>query len=193
MRSPEFQDIDDNHVGIDLNTLISVYPATVSWVSDLDGVNRTLRLLSGDRIQIWIQYNDEAKQMNVTVAPFGISKPKRPLISTNLDLSSYFVDSMFVRFSPSTTTVTSEQYILGWSFTTISGEEAPSLDLKSLPVSPRPSKEKKKLGTGIGTYILRLRRYRELKEDWEREYNPERLSYRDLYRATHGFKEKKVR
>ncbi|CAN1167957.1 L-type lectin-domain containing receptor kinase I.3 [Linum perenne] len=198
MRSPEFQDIDDNHVGIDLNT-----------VSDLDGVNRTLRLLSGDRIQIWIQYNDEAKQMNVTVAPFGISKPKRPLISTNLDLSSYFVDSMFVRFSPSTTTVTSEQYILGWSFTTISGEEAPSLDLKSLPVSPRPSKEKKKLGapvtaaliilsiilagTGIGTYILRLRRYRELKEDWEREYNPERLSYRDLYRATHGFKEKKVR
>ncbi|CAN1329232.1 L-type lectin-domain containing receptor kinase IV.2 [Linum perenne] len=208
MRSPEFQDIDDNHVGIDLNTLISDSPATVSWVSDLDGVNRTLRLLSGDRIQIWIQYNDEAKQMNVTVAPFGISKPKHPLISTHLDLSSYLVDSMFVGFSSSTSTVTSEQYILGWSFTTISGEEAPPLDLKSLPVSPRPSKEKKKLeapvtaaliilsiilaGTGIGTYILRLRRYRELKEDWEREYNPERLSYRDLYRATHGFKEKQV-
>ncbi|CAN1243523.1 L-type lectin-domain containing receptor kinase I.3, partial [Linum perenne] len=139
--------------------------ATVCWVSDLDGVNRTLRLLSGDRIQIWIRYDNEAKQMNVTVALFGISKPKRPLISTPLDLFSYLVDSMFVGFTSSTSTVTSKQYILGWSFTTIFGEEAPPLDLKSLPVSQRPWKEKKKLGTGIGTYILRLRRYRELKED----------------------------
>ncbi|CAN1243525.1 Probable L-type lectin-domain containing receptor kinase I.5 [Linum perenne] len=88
---------------------------------------------------------------------------------------------MFVGFTSSTSTVTSKQYILGWSFTTIFGEEAPPLDLKSLPVSQRPWKEKKKLGapvtaaliilsiilagTGIGTYILRLRRYRELKED----------------------------
>ncbi|CAN1148595.1 Probable L-type lectin-domain containing receptor kinase I.5 [Linum perenne] len=88
---------------------------------------------------------------------------------------------MFVGFTSSTSTITSKQYILGWSFTTISGEEAPPLDLKSLPVSQRPRKEKKKLGapvtaaliilsiilagTGIGTCILRLRRYRELKED----------------------------
>ncbi|CAN1282721.1 L-type lectin-domain containing receptor kinase IV.2 [Linum perenne] len=44
----------------------------------------------------------------------------------------------------------------------------------------------------IAAYVLRLRRYRELTEDWEREYNPQRLCYKDLYRATHGFREKEV-
>ncbi|CAN0910785.1 L-type lectin-domain containing receptor kinase IV.1 [Linum grandiflorum] len=208
MRSPEFQDINDNHVGIDLDTLISVSPATVSWISDADGVNRTLRLLSGDRIQIWIRYDDSEKQMNVTVAPFGVPKPHRPLISTNLDLSTYFVGSMFVGFSSSTSTVTSAQYILGWSFTQSESQSPPPLDLQSLPVSPRPTKPTKKLGApataaliilsillagaGIGAYAVQVRRYRELREDWEKEYNPERLSYRDLYRATNGFKEKRV-
>ncbi|CAN1282722.1 L-type lectin-domain containing receptor kinase IV.2 [Linum perenne] len=148
MRSPEFEDIDDNHVGVDLNTLISTASATVSYVSDQDGRNRTLR-----------------------------------------------------------STVTSEQYILGWSFSK-GDKEAPPLDLRSLPVSPRPRKQSKKLGTAatiilimlaislvgiaIAAYVLRLRRYRELTEDWEREYNPQRLCYKDLYRATHGFREKEV-
>ncbi|CAN1846724.1 L-type lectin-domain containing receptor kinase IV.2 [Linum perenne] len=207
MRSPEFEDIDDNHVGVDLNTLISTASATVSYVSDQDGRNRTLRLLSGDRMQVWILYDDLNKRMNVTVAPFGVSKPKRPLLSIRLDLSSYLVESMYVGFSSSTSTVTSEQYILGWSFSK-GDKEAPPLDLRSLPVSPRPRKQSKKLGTAatiilimlaislvgiaIAAYVLRLRRYRELTEDWEREYNPQRLCYKDLYRATHGFREKEV-
>ncbi|CAN1282719.1 L-type lectin-domain containing receptor kinase IV.2 [Linum perenne] len=193
MRSPEFEDIDDNHVGVDLNTLISTASATVSYVSDQDGRNRTLRLLSGDRMQVWILYDDLNKRMNVTVAPFGVSKPKRPLLSIRLDLSSYLVESMY--------------YILGWSFSK-GDKEAPPLDLRSLPVSPRPRKQSKKLGTAatiilimlaislvgiaIAAYVLRLRRYRELTEDWEREYNPQRLCYKDLYRATHGFREKEV-
>ncbi|CAI0547700.1 unnamed protein product [Linum tenue] len=194
MRSPEFQDIDDNHVGLDLNTLISAASAPVSYVSDSDGVNRTLRLLSADRIQIWIQYDDGQKRMNITVAPFLTPKPRRPLISTPVDLSS--------------STVTSAQYILGWSFSKTGGEEPPPLDLRNLPISPRPAKQAKKLGTAptvvliilaislagiaVGAYLIRLRRYRELTEDWEREYNPQRLCYKDLYRATHGFKEKEV-
>ncbi|CAN1282724.1 L-type lectin-domain containing receptor kinase IV.2 [Linum perenne] len=85
MRSPEFEDIDDNHVGVDLNTLISTASATVSYVSAISLV-----------------------------------------------------------------------------------------------------------GIAIAAYVLRLRRYRELTEDWEREYNPQRLCYKDLYRATHGFREKEV-
>ncbi|CAL1390741.1 unnamed protein product [Linum trigynum] len=208
MRSPEFQDIDDNHVGLDLNTLISTPSAPVSYVSDADGVNRTLRLLSGDRIQVWIRYDDGEKRMNITVAPFmTTSRPKKPLISTPVDLSAYLNESMYVGFSSSTSTVTSAQYILGWSFTK-GEEEPPPLDLRLLPVSPRPSKPAKKLGTApkvflvilsisliataVGAYLLRLRRYRELREDWEKEYNPQRLCYKDLYRATHGFKEKEV-
>ncbi|CAI0547704.1 unnamed protein product [Linum tenue] len=200
MRSPEFQDIDDNHVGLDLNTLISAASAPVSYVSDSDG--------SADRIQIWIQYDDGQKRMNITVAPFLTPKPRRPLISTPVDLSSYLVESMYVGFSSSTSTVTSAQYILGWSFSKTGGEEPPPLDLRNLPISPRPAKQAKKLGTAptvvliilaislagiaVGAYLIRLRRYRELTEDWEREYNPQRLCYKDLYRATHGFKEKEV-
>ncbi|CAN1814853.1 L-type lectin-domain containing receptor kinase IV.2 [Linum perenne] len=35
-------------------------------------------------------------------------------------------------------------------------------------------------------------RYGELTDDWEREYNPQRLCYKDLCRATHKFREKEV-
>ncbi|KAK9168364.1 hypothetical protein Syun_000504 [Stephania yunnanensis] len=34
------------------------------------------------------------------------------------------------------------------------------------------------------------KRYEEIREDWEKEYGPQRFSYKDLYKATEGFKDK---
>ncbi|KAH9701388.1 L-type lectin-domain containing receptor kinase V.9 [Citrus sinensis] len=129
---------------------------------------------------------------------------------------------MHVGFSSSTGILTSNQYILGWSFTRIG--EAQNLDISKLPIlppppsltpsasfspfAPPPEKAKEKgrgpiiivfpvvavfavaLITISGAiYIVQKKKYEEVYEDWEREYGPQRFSYKDLYKATKGFKE----
>ena len=41
-------------------------------------------------------------------------------------------------------------------------------------------------------YILRRKKYEELREDWEQEYGPHRFAYNDLYQANKGFKDKEL-
>ncbi|XP_058202006.1 L-type lectin-domain containing receptor kinase SIT2-like isoform X2 [Rhododendron vialii] len=45
----------------------------------------------------------------------------------------------------------------------------------------------------IGTfYVLRRKKYEEIREEWEREYGPHRFSYKDLFKATRGFKDEEL-
>ncbi|KAG4113577.1 hypothetical protein ERO13_D13G232050v2 [Gossypium hirsutum] len=201
MKNPEFEDIDDNHVGIDINSLQSYVSAPASYYSDKDKENKTLRLLSGKPVQLWIDYDERDMLLNVTMAPFGTQKPWLPLLSTNLNLS--MSGSMHVGFSASTGSVPSDQYILWWSFN--KSGQSQSLDYAKLPPPPPPrSRPRAKpdfqvavpsviscllVITFIGTaYKMWIRRYEEIREDWEHEYGPHRFSYKDLYNATKGFK-----
>ncbi|KAJ8750574.1 hypothetical protein K2173_015735 [Erythroxylum novogranatense] len=200
--SPEFGDINSNHVGIDINGLRSNVSAPVTYFSDKESINRTLELISGKPMQVWIEYNATEKQLNVTIAPITSEKPLHPLLSTFLDLSTIFWDSMFVGFSSATGEVVSRQYILGWSFNR-SGK-AVALDKSQLPSLPRnrksnfptilriliPSAALMLLVIFIIVYMIRRKKYEEVREDWEREYGPQRFSYKDLFRATKGFKDK---
>ncbi|KAJ8750516.1 hypothetical protein K2173_015667 [Erythroxylum novogranatense] len=183
--SPEFGDINSNHVGIDINGLRSNVSAPVTYFSDKESINRTLELISGKPMQVWIEYNATEKLLNVTIAPITSEKPLNPLLSTFLDLSTIFCDSMFVGFSSSTGELVSRQYILGWSFNR-SGQ-AVALDKAQLPSLPRnrksnfptilriliPSAALMLLVIIIIVYI-----------------SPQRFSYKDLFRATKGFKDK---
>ncbi|CAL1402006.1 unnamed protein product [Linum trigynum] len=204
MRSPEFQDIDNNHVGVDVNSLISIDAAPASYLSP-DGKNLTLQLLSGRPIQVWIDYNDTQKLINVTLAPMDGPRPERPLLSTSVNLTDVLLDSMYVGFSAATSTVTSEHYILGWSFSQTGRAE--QLDISKLPKLPPVRKERRKVEwmsivfpilaafvlVGIGGFVvclIRRKKYEEICEDWEKEYHPQRFTYKNLYLATHGFKEK---
>ncbi|PPD94736.1 hypothetical protein GOBAR_DD08272 [Gossypium barbadense] len=201
MKNPEFEDIDDNHVGIDINSLQSYVSAPASYYSDKEKENKALRLLSGKPVQLWIDYDERDMLLNVTMAPFGTQKPWLPLLSTNLNLS--MSGSMHVGFSASTGSVPSDQYILGWSFN--KSGQSQSLDYAKLPPPPPPrSRPRAKpdfrvavpsviscllVITFIGTaYKMWIRRYEEIREDWEHEYGPHRFSYKDLYNATKGFK-----
>ncbi|KAK3206282.1 hypothetical protein Dsin_020328 [Dipteronia sinensis] len=55
VQTPEFQDINSNHVGIDVNGLISNDSATATYFSDTEGKNKSLDLSSGNAIErtIW--------------------------------------------------------------------------------------------------------------------------------------------
>ncbi|CAK7331456.1 unnamed protein product [Dovyalis caffra] len=203
VRSPEFGDIGDNHVGVDVNNLTSIQSAPASYFSEHVGTNESLQLISGDPMQVWIDYDEMEKLLNVTLAPVNIMKPQKPLLSTTIDLSLVLLDSLYVGFSSSTGSVSSHHYILGWSFN--KSGQAQSLDTSKLPSLPpeRNSTNKPDLRimiplitvsvlliSSFATMYIMRKRYEEVREDWEQQYGPQRFRYKDLYKATKGFKDK---
>ncbi|XP_031249500.1 receptor like protein kinase S.3-like [Pistacia vera] len=204
VQSAEYNDINGNHVGIDVNNLESNEFATATYFSDKEVKNITLELASGNPMQIWIDFDETEKLLNVTLAPIRIPKPNRPLLSTSIDLSQIFLDSMYVGFSASTGELVSGQYILGWSFN--KSGQAQNLDITKLPSLPARGSKKRILkiiaslivavvvlvAIGATVYIFQKKKYEELLEDWERQYGPHRFSYKNLYKATKGFNDKEL-
>ncbi|XP_058099368.1 L-type lectin-domain containing receptor kinase SIT2-like [Magnolia sinica] len=205
--NPEFNDIDDNHVGVDINGLDSITSAHAAYFSNMSGGFKNLSLISGEPMHVWVEYNSLQNHLNVTLSPIGLPKPDRPLLSSTVNLSSIMLDDMYVGFSSSTKTVPTSYYILGWSFK-MNGQ-ATALDLSRLPKLPRigPKKKSKLLSFGlpiivlfftlmaisaIGVIVRRKIKFAEVLEDWEREYGPHRFSYKDLFMATKGFKDKEL-
>ncbi|CAL5334115.1 unnamed protein product [Camellia sinensis] len=145
IKNLEFNDINDNHVGIDVNGLNSTVSAPVTYYSNSKGINKSLDLI-----------------------------------------------------------IASNNYILGWSFN--KSGQAQSLELAKLPSFPKQRNRKEKSNLEITVslvtvsivliitilgivYFVRRKKYEEIHEVWEKEYGPLRFSYKDLYRATKGFKD----
>ncbi|XP_015089649.1 L-type lectin-domain containing receptor kinase S.4-like [Solanum pennellii] len=203
VRDFEFGDIDDNHVGININSLESNKSAAAGYFINDQNSKQDLNLKSGKVILVWIEYDSVTKLVNVTLSPNSL-KPKIPLLSYKFDVSSIFKENMYVGFSASTGLLASSHYILGWSFK-INGE-AKLLDLDSLPSLPGP----KKSHTGliiiisiivfvfalcsilIAFYIIRRFKNADVIEPWEVEIGPHRYSYDELKKGTRGFKESEL-
>ncbi|CAH8325466.1 unnamed protein product [Eruca vesicaria subsp. sativa] len=194
-------ELEKPHVGIDVNSPISIDSNLPSYFSKVLGKNESINLLSGLPIQVWVDY--DGSSLNVSLAPVQVQKPDQPLMSRAINLSKYFQDKMFVGFSAATGQLTSNQYILGWSFSR-SQELLQTLNLSKLPKAPLPRDEQPPLLSPplIGLVILsvilvllvlgvvywyRRNKYAEVRESWEKEYGPHRFSYKSLYKATNGF------
>lgn len=137
VKSNEFLDIDGNHVGIDVNGLVSVESAPAAFFSNRQSKNISLKLSSKDPIRAWIEYDGVEMVLNVTLAPLDTSKPKLPLMSRKMNLTEIFNDKMYVGFSASTGNITSNHYVLGWSFSREG--KAKECDLALLPSVSAPS------------------------------------------------------
>ncbi|KAL9228707.1 hypothetical protein vseg_004258 [Gypsophila vaccaria] len=204
----EFGDIDSNHVGIDVNNLRSIASASAGYFSDAEKRNKSMNLISAKPMQIWIDYDDIDIVVKVTMSPLGLPRPSKPLLSARVNLSRIFQDAMFVGFSSATGPSPTSHYILGWSFSQGRESRTQSLDLSNLPSLPRYGSKRHKMSRlslilvivtsaivvpiCLGIYLRWRKKYEEILEDWEREYIVQRFSYKDLYRATEGFKEKHV-
>ncbi|KAF3449116.1 hypothetical protein FNV43_RR09840 [Rhamnella rubrinervis] len=207
--SSEFDDVNDNHVGIDINGLKSADSSVAGYYEDKNGGFKNLTLISGRSMKVWVEFNGEEKQMNVTLAPSTIGKPHTPLLSLTRDLSSIVNNTMYVGFSSSTGSVLTSHYILGWSFK-INGQ-AQELVLSQLPKLPRMGKKDRTpiftaglaltsviittlTISGIIYLIRRKRKFAELVEDWEvnSDYGTQRYKYKDLYIATKGFRDQEL-
>lgn len=212
-KNQEFQDIDDNHVGLNVNSLTSVASHTAGFWDGEDGEEEfeELKIGNGVNYQVWIEYLDS--RINVTMAPAGRRKPRRPLISESLNLSGVLVDEMYVGFSGATGQLVESHRILAWSFSNTKfsiGDALVTENLPSFVVHGGSGSGSKWLIVGVsvaggflvvGSGLLvswfvvtkgKKNKDNEDFEDWELEYWPHRFGNRDIYMATGGFAEKNV-
>ncbi|XP_071706507.1 L-type lectin-domain containing receptor kinase VII.1 [Rutidosis leptorrhynchoides] len=211
-RNEEFKDINDNHVGIDLNSLTSVNSTEAGYYDDLNnGVFRTLKLNNARNYQVWIDYRDFV--INVSMAIVGVKKPIRSLISVPLNLSDVFEDEMFIGFTAATGALTQSHKILSWSFSNSNFSLSNGLITNGLPSFVLPSDPIYKstgfiVGLSLGVvfvvvcfgvigfvWIKRKRRLAKEKadmEDWELEYWPHRIPFQEIELATKNFSDENV-
>lgn len=201
-QNPNSADISHNHVGIDINSITSEKQKDAGYYPCENGLFRNLTLKSGEPMQVWVEYDGDKKEINVTIAPFKACKPIIPLLNLIYDLTSILKQSMYVGFSSSDAPFRTNHYVLGWSFR-VNGL-AQQLDLSHLPRLPRLGPLSKWLtigvplicllsisiaSSGVIYYVRWKRKFAEVQEDWEVAYGPHRFKYKDLYTATKGFRD----
>eukprot|EP01018_Ginkgo_biloba_P000250 Gb_26121 [translate_table: standard] len=205
----EFGDFNDNHVGVDINSLQSLEPKTAGYWVNAGKKFQELSLKSGQNIQAWIQYDHLQKELNVTITLAGLLKPSKPLLSVKeIDLSAILQEQMYVGFSAATGFDSVEDhYILAWSFNS-NGTVPPALDLSHLPSFTHTNSKHLSTEFIAGITVASLvvlfvaifavyhqfkrRKYTELFEEWELEYWPHRISYPELSIATKGFQDEQL-
>nr|CAB3456315.1 unnamed protein product [Digitaria exilis] len=205
IQNKEFNDLNANHAGANVNGLKSLKSYYAGYYADEDGNFRNLSLISRDAMQVWIDYDHKVSSITVTMAPLKVTRPTKPLFMATYNLTGVVTDVAYIGFSAATGTIDVRHYVLGWSFS-MNGT-APTIDTARLPKLPRVGpKPRSKLmeivlpiatasfvlivGTVVFLLIRRHLKYAELREDWEVEFGPHRFSYKDLFYATEGFKEK---
>lgn len=97
------EDLDDNHVGLDINT---VYSRVQFSLTNL-GVN----LSSGTNISVRVRYDGELKNLTVFLEDMKI-----PVFSAIIDLSLYLPEKVYVGFSGSTSDYTQLNCVRSWAF-----------------------------------------------------------------------------
>ena len=204
----EFNDMSGNHVGVDVNGLNSVDADNAGYYDDATGAFRNMSLVSRKAMQVWVDFDGQTMQVNVTMAPLeAVARPKKPLLSTTVNLSSVIDDTAYVGFSSATGILFCRHYVLGWSFK-MNGA-APALNISALPTLPvtfpKPRSKTLEIVLPIASAVLvfavaavvfaflrRRRMYAEVKEEWEASFGPHRFSYKDLFHATDGFSDTRL-
>ncbi|KAF5186380.1 L-type lectin-domain containing receptor kinase S.1 [Thalictrum thalictroides] len=208
-QNPEFNDPNDNHVGIDLNNIESQVYQSAGYYNSSNGVFVPVNMKNGQNIRAWIEFDGTQFEINVTIAPLSVSKPLRPLINfRNPVIANYVSSEMFVGFSGSKVTWVEPQRVLAWSLS--NNGIARDINTTNLPVFLPESSSSSKLSAGViaaitiscivGTLVCLFcvywfwwRKWRnedeeeDKIEDWELEYWPHRFSYEELFEATKGF------
>ncbi|XP_010251103.1 PREDICTED: L-type lectin-domain containing receptor kinase VIII.2-like [Nelumbo nucifera] len=111
-RNLEFGDPNDNHVGINLGSILS---STTINASDVG-----IYLRDGSVHRAWITYDGERKWIDIRLGPDGQAYPSTPIFSAPLDLSPFLKEYMFVGFSASTGNLTQIHNVLSWNFSSTS-------------------------------------------------------------------------
>ncbi|XP_030526080.2 L-type lectin-domain containing receptor kinase V.9-like [Rhodamnia argentea] len=209
--------ISPNNSGLSLNNSDGNSP-NHTIVVELDQIftnnqygGKNLMFHAGDPIQSRVEYNSTNNKATVTLSPVGKPRPSVLLLTLTQDISSDLYEYMYVGFSSLSETSSASHYILAWNFK-MNGE-AEDIEASRLPKLPESPEGKggygkiKKilavvLSLAAATFVLvlvfgaillsRKRRSREVLEDWEVQYGPHKFTYKELFAATKGFKDREI-
>ncbi|KAL6200643.1 hypothetical protein ACLB2K_030424 [Fragaria x ananassa] len=211
-RDPRFDDPNDNHVGLDIASLVSVKTA--------DPIDQDVDLKSSAAVTAWVDYKNDQETLKVYLSYSPAVKPENPILDVGIDLSGYLRETMYVGFSASTEGSTELHQLMSWSFKT-SGfvPKRPTLHPHNVSdtyviVSPRmPAPDsgygRRRMGLGLGIGmpavfcvalavfgVLSVRKWREVRREKsfkaEVVAGPRQFSYRELKAATGGFHPSRV-
>ncbi|KAJ6886420.1 L-type lectin-domain containing receptor kinase S.7 [Populus alba x Populus x berolinensis] len=104
-----FNDPNDHHVGLDIDSLNSIKTA--------DPILQDIDLKSGDLITAWVDYKNDLRVLEVYMS-YSSLKPGNPILTVDIDLSEYLKRDMYVGFSGSTEGSTELHLVANWSFRT---------------------------------------------------------------------------
>ncbi|XP_010251066.1 PREDICTED: L-type lectin-domain containing receptor kinase S.1 [Nelumbo nucifera] len=211
-QNPEFNDLDGNHVGIDLNNIESAVTHTAGYYNSTGGFV-DLDMRNGQNVHAWIEFDGTQFEINVTIAPIGVSRPSKPLLTyKNAAIANYVSADMYVGFSASKVTWVEAQRVLAWSLSDTG--IARNINTTNLPIFLPESSSSSSLSAGViagisiasvvfvviclsGLYWFwqkkkRIEEEEDEIEDWELEYWPHRFPYEDLREATKGFSDNEL-
>lgn len=106
---PSLGDINDNHIGIDVKTVMSF--------AAVDAISKGIDLKSGKKITAWIEYKDALKLVRVWVS-YSRVRPENPVLAAEIDLSNQFKEFMHVGFSASNGRGSAMHIVDHWRFKT---------------------------------------------------------------------------
>ncbi|KAF5735370.1 hypothetical protein HS088_TW15G00872 [Tripterygium wilfordii] len=107
--NPSLGDINDHHIGIDVNSIISF--------ASVDAASRGIDLKSGREVMTWIEYRDAVKLVRVWVS-HSLIRPPNPVLVAEIDLSKQFKEYMHVGFSASNGQGSANHIVSRWRFKT---------------------------------------------------------------------------
>ncbi|XP_057867923.2 L-type lectin-domain containing receptor kinase IX.1-like [Cryptomeria japonica] len=132
----EEYDPDDNHVGIDVNSVVSV--ANVSLSSE--GRFKNNNLCNGEAWDAWVDYDGLTMEIKVFLLyNYGddVSKPTSPILTYPIDLRDYVPEKVSVGLSASTGISAETHTVYAWKFSSaFLGEISPALPPSNVPSYP---------------------------------------------------------
>ncbi|KAD5317511.1 hypothetical protein E3N88_17457 [Mikania micrantha] len=112
LRNEKYGDMNRNHVGIDLSSFVSLKVTNLSSVDS--GLN------SGNRLQVWIDYESMSRRLEVRLNKFGENRPLGPLRFERIDLPKLWPENenFFVGLSSFNRNSSQLCNVYSWSFKT---------------------------------------------------------------------------
>ncbi|KAM4072863.1 hypothetical protein ACB094_11G171700 [Castanea mollissima] len=168
------EDIDDNHAGLDVNSIHSIEQVSLTRY----GINLSETYLY-DAIKVRVQY--DGKVMSVSAKTNKTSEYK--LISLPLELSSYLSEKVFVGFSTSTSNAIQINCLITWKFHS----------------SDVADEELEMLWVWITVLVVLINKHRKQPEDayfriedqiQGSSMAPQKFKFKDLRKATSNFNPK---
>lgn len=131
----KYGDLNENHVGIDVGSLVSVK------VRNLSSVNLVLN--NGEKLHSWIDYEATSKRLEIRLSESSSTRPNEPWLSHSIDLATLWKDEeVFVGLSSSNGNSSQTCFIHLWSFKL---RQVPNwmhsqpLDPEAISKNPKPS------------------------------------------------------